>query len=269
MTQPPLPETWQTLLAGYVLDDLSSDEMETFKQLLEADPSLTEEIQHYQEALSLLPYALPDQTPPPHLRSSIFNAIEASSKTAAAPHPNPTRPLIPLWLTLIGSAIALIAMALGADNYRLRQANHRLNHENSRLIAENSQLQQEVKQSRTVVAALEQPNTQIYKLVGATDSTAAASLVISPSQHVAIVARNLPKLVNDQAYRLWAIQTGVTQPTYCGQFNASGTEVTTTTWAAPTKVCSSVVDQMLITAESITAPPTPAGPLVLKSTKSL
>lgn len=145
----------------------------------------------------------------------------------------------------IGAAIAaLSAIALGVDNYRLRQANQT---------------------NQSIIASL-QPKTQLYTLKGTNKTAAAGQLVVDPRQQKLVVwVQNLPTLPSGQAYRLWAMPKKAKTPVYCGQFNPAARD-RPTEWVAPETACIQPGVQILVTSESATAPPIPAGPLVMQST---
>jgi anti-sigma-K factor RskA len=249
MTTPLLPEDWEELIAGYALGDLSPEETEALERLLATNPELNAEVARLQETLALMPYALPEQAPPPQLRDTILAAAQRpeAQRSAQASAPPPHRPLRPqlTWQRFGGAIAALLMVALAVDNFRLRD---------------------KLQDAETVVSTLWQPNTLVYTLKGTGSAPAASgTLVVNPNHHAVVVAvQNLPALPAGQAYRLWAIAPGVTQPIYCGQFNSTVTG-TTSHWTAPEAVCGTAVPQMLITVESATAPPQPAGALVMQS----
>ena len=156
MVDPLSPERREQLAAGYVLGNLSPEEAEEFQQQLATDAALAEEVARLQSVLELMPYALPEADPPPHLRSNILQsaqAILAEDRLAeeilaedrlveemlpeTIPSPPPllrsieTEPGIedklrersrlrrfsPWWVT---GAAALLVLILGWENYRLR-----------------------------------------------------------------------------------------------------------------------------------------------------
>lgn len=149
------------------------------------------------------------------------------------------------WQYLGGAIAAAVFLMVLIDNYWLRQ---------------NAQV------AKTVIETLQQPNLTIHTLQGTQQApTASGSLAINPTQKTAVIlVKNLPPLSSDQVYRLWAIPQGSTKPTYCGQFNSS-TESITTHWVTPAIACGNATAQLLITAELVSDPPIPAGPLVMKS----
>jgi anti-sigma-K factor RskA len=241
------PEHWQELMAGYALGNLSSEEAEELQQLLDTHPELTVELDRFQDVLALVPYALPEAELPPKLRHNILHAAQLGDINSLL-RPKRARSLSSRFsLARMGAAVAaVLAVALAIDNYRLRQT---------------------VQTNEAIIASLQQPNAQVFALQGTENATGASgSLVVNPDNQIAIVlVQNLPKLPIGEAYRLWALVDGETQPIYCGQFNPQSSQTDTVQWNVPTDACSANVSQMLITAESTAAPPVPAGPLVLRS----
>ncbi|MEL6780048.1 MAG: hypothetical protein AAFO06_22665 [Cyanobacteria bacterium J06597_16] len=78
-------EAIQEQAAGYVLGDLTSEEAEQFQQLLKQQPALGEEVAALQEALAMMPYALPETKPTPELRSRILQATQADFEQDFSP----------------------------------------------------------------------------------------------------------------------------------------------------------------------------------------
>ena len=91
------PEELNALVAGYVLGDLSSDEMARFQELLMVYPELAKEVASLQEALSMLPYGLPPQQPDSQVRSRLLAKVQAeSTPTGEPPEPILVKPKQPL-----------------------------------------------------------------------------------------------------------------------------------------------------------------------------
>lgn len=97
----PLSDHLQTLAAGYVLGDLSSEEMVQFQQLLTNHPELAQIVDSLQETLLMLPHGLPSQQPNKRVRSNLLtNAkaqlspamVAASEPPIANPRRRPFRP---------------------------------------------------------------------------------------------------------------------------------------------------------------------------------
>jgi len=260
----------------YALNLLDDDERHWVEAQALENPELAAELAEHQLTVNALPYGTPTVPMAADLKARLFQrlateSVDASSTATLIPNqslqdaltvpdsaPLPIREaaaadrsrVVPLrprngWLQAAGAIAALAAIALLVDNYRLRQS---------------------VQADQAIVATLQQPDSIVYSLKGTEKAVSASgSLVVNSSDKTAVVlVQNLPALPDGQAYRLWAIPKGATKPTYCGQFNNNRTG--TVRWSLPEAVCSASVPQMLVTAESVTAPPVPAGTLVLKST---
>jgi anti-sigma-K factor RskA len=257
----------------YALNLLDDDERRWVEAQVLEHPELAAELAEHEVTVNALPYGTPVVPMAADLKDRLFQRLATEPAEPAemaepllAPLPTldgqprshelPVRArdaarsqVVPFrrsrWLQAAGAIAALAAIALLVDNHRLRQS---------------------VQADQAIVATLQQPDSIVYPLRGTEKAAnASGSLVVNSSHKTAVVlVQNLPALPDGQAYRLWAIPKGATKPTYCGQFNNDRTGVVH--WALPEAVCSTNVPQMLVTAELVTAPPVPAGTLVLKST---
>lgn len=252
----------------YALDLLDADDRAWVEQQIFASPDLAEELAAIEATVHRLPFTAPLQAIAPTLKDRLFQRLDSASVASSALLPSESlpEPVPPLhspevrtlprqrvsrrrsswvWLGLGGAIAAITCIALGLENYRLRQTNQAIA----------SRLQ-----------TLQQAGNQIYALQGTEKRpNAVGSLVINPQQREAVIlVQNLPPLRPDQAYRLWAMPSGATQPIYCGQFNPPADRITSQ-WTLPNARCYGAVAQMLITADSASAPPVPAGPLVMQS----
>lgn len=256
MTRFTQPENWQDLLAGYALGDLSPEEAEALQQILIEQPELSAEVDCLQEVLALMPYGLPEHEPPLHLKESILTAAAAE---LPAPLAKPSRRS--RWLGLATAAAAAALLGLSLSNYQLQQAQKA-----NRLVI--AALQQEAATSRPIISALQQPKAKPYALTGAGATAKASGTIVlaRQQQQIAIVAQNLPRLPQGQAYRLWAMPQNSKTPAYCGEFNTNVDGTVSMLWPAESAACSGNPAQLLITAEQMTAPPLPQGELVMKST---
>lgn len=216
------PESLEELTAGYVLGDLSSEEAEEFGRLLIEDPSLAIEVNRLQEVLGLIPYALPEVEPSPRLRSAILEAAPAAGER----NQTPKRSL--LQSRIVGGVAALLALALGLENYRSRQD---LTTTQAR-VAEQKQLiavlrqdlttrQVQVAEQKELIAMLRQPSIHLVSLEGADLAPAASgSFVMNPSKPGAFLAlQNLPSLPTGQVYQLYSVVND--KKIAWGQFNTS------------------------------------------------
>lgn len=257
----------------YVLGLLSEADHAWVEQQASMSPDLAAELAELEITVGAIPYSAPLVPVPPDLKARLFQQL---SQSVSEPEPlsRPDEIVTPpvaekglvtatlqerdrisattnrlrsvIWLQA-GSAIAALALiVLLVDNYRLRQ---------------------DAQETKTVIATLQQSNTIIYPLRGTEKAeTASGRLVVNSNQKaVTLLVQNLPELPFGRVYRLWAVPKGMSKPVYCGQFNNSSNK-TTIRWTVPEAACSTLVSQMLITAEAEIAPPVPAGPLVMKST---
>lgn len=248
----------------YSLDLLTPQERQWVEQQVANSSELAAELAALQATVGAIAYAAPPLPVAADLKDRLFQrlgqAIPAEPTLNPAPIDPPVRDRLPdrpaalkprsdrartrpIW-PLVGGAIAAIAVvALGVENDRLRQ---------------------NAKSSSALIETLQRPDAVVHSLKGTEKATAASGrLVVSPSQKaIAILVQDLPQLASGQVYRLWALPTGATKPTYCGQFNDANQ--IPTHWAIPEASCSAAA-QMLITAELAADPPVPAGPLVMKS----
>lgn len=262
MTSLPLPDNWRSLLAGYVLDDLTAEETAQVEQWLGQYPEVATEFAALQttwDSLALMPNPV---APPPELRDRTLAAIAAAAAVPAAPElaiseemfvlspvPNADQsarrrfPWGRLGLALGWAATALALAFTLQENQRLRLA---------------------LRQTEAVVASFSQPANRLYTLAGTeAEPQASARLVVNPADQTAlIVTTDLPPLSEDQVYRLWALADS--DPVFCGEFNPATAEATNE-WALPDAVCGTAPVQMLITAERAADPPIPAGDLVMQS----
>ncbi|MGB3137453.1 MAG: anti-sigma factor [Nodosilinea sp.] len=246
MTPTTLPENWRSLLAGYVLDDLTHDEAALIEQWFAQYPEVVSELELLQNSWESLSVSLPPLTPPAEVSDRVMAAVQnlalAPSDPSSVPA-SPRRALSRLGLALGWVATALALVLALQENQRLRLA---------------------LRQNEAVVASFSQPASQLYTLAG-TDAEPQASgrLVVDPADQTAlIVTTDLPPLNPGEIYRLWALADS--DPVFCGEFNPSVGQ-DTSQWPLPNAACGEEAVQMLITAEQAIAPPVPAGELVLQS----
>jgi anti-sigma-K factor RskA len=274
------PEQWQDLIAGYALGDLTSEEAEVVTRLLAEHPELQSEINAYQEVLDLMPYALAPEAPPAILETQLIQTATArvppSRQVGQAQHSSQRlsqRLSRRQWGLAWGASVALAASALlafGFDNYRLRQ-------QVGQLQANNTQLEQQLQSAQTVInrlqqkdiqdeavlAKLSQPNSLMYTLAGTPEATqATGSLLATPGDAtILVIANNLPTLSNEQIYRLWAVATPTSAPTFCGEFSQVDGVVSLD---APQLSCAQIPNQVIITVERKSDPPIPKGTAILQ-----
>jgi anti-sigma-K factor RskA len=242
MTTSRLPENWEELTTDYVFGNLSAQDAKTVEHLLTADPELQTDILRLQEILGLLPYSLPQPTPPPALRSTILAAAQTDTVSAARTIDRRRN----RWLVTSAVAATLL-VALAVDNYRLRQQ-----------IQSHKLLQSQVQ-------TLQQASTQVYALKGTGEPAAArGSVFFNVDQQEALVAvQDLPDLPPEQIYRLWAL-TAAGQVFFVGQFDTTTGSTTIETLAIAQRP-NLPVTELRITQELVSTPLVPKGQAVMTS----
>ena len=244
MTGPLLPERLEELMAGYVLEDLGPEEAEELAQLLKEHPELNTEVNRLHEVLELMPYALPEVTPPQHLREDILKVTATDSIKCFS---TPQRSRLP-WKKIAGSVAALLILTLGLDYYRIKQ--------------QLSTVQTQVARQKDVIAMLRNPNTHLVGLKGMDMASAASgSIVMTPGEPKAVlILQNLPTLPQGQFYQLWSVVDGKKIPS--GQFKATSQGNVFVKLSTPP---SAKVTALVVTVEVSPTPSRPGGPMVMTS----
>lgn len=207
-----LSDDEKMLAAGYVLGDLTPEEVASLERLLTEKSSVVKEIHALQASYELIPQSLSIISPPAHVRAKIAAASKSGVDT---PQLKPARFV---WKILFGLA-TLGALLLAADNFRLR---YRLAQEApTDQIAEEAstdQVAEEVPTDR-VASILQQPNSRLISLTSS-ESEAAGTLLFTPGnwKEVIVSLGDLPPLPPEQVYRMWLeLENG--EVIYCGEFN--------------------------------------------------
>lgn len=202
MTESTPSEHIQELLAGYVLGDLSPEEAEELKQLLDRDPTIADEVNQLQEVLAAIPYNLPEAMPSPRLRSATLKAVVEISESPASE--SQKRKLLPLVSTVIA---ALLALVFGFNNYHLRQQ-----------LALN---EAEIAQQKELIAMLQDSQTKLVSLKSMEEtSTASGNVIYTPGHPEGVLLiQNLPVLPSGKFYYLWCIVNG--KKVASGYFNSN------------------------------------------------
>jgi Anti-sigma-K factor rskA len=281
MTRPTDDPNQTDLVAGYILDDLTPEEVARLNQAVAETPALYEEIASFGEAFSLIPYDMPIVEPSVSLKDKIISAASRSSTGVSLepPHTNvvpiasPRQRSWKRWIPAISTGIAAVAVtALGLSQIQLSRQSQQTVALQQQLEATNTELERlksELQANQGAIVRLSQPDTQVYSLVGATSNPnnrrlATARLFAKPDNvTITLVAQDLPKLPNNQIYRLWSVAKPSAAPMYCGQFHQD--DKGTAHWVAPNVACTKKPFQLLITLDAPTDPITSAGPLVMRS----
>jgi len=264
----PDSQEWENLIAGYVLGDLTTEEVMEVHQLLALHPELATELKQLQETLSLLPLSLPENYPSPQLRSQILKNVNLQqdqlddissvpiSEIPPIKIPIKKNPLSPNPLNktyLVGLIFTAVLVGLGFDSYRSRQ---------QLAIA-----QRELSSYQQAIAVLKQPNNRLLALKGMGEvPTASGSLVIATQKNSAFLTiQNLSMPPQNTNYCLWALIDG--KKTYIASFMPDRTG--TVMLRVPLDRIYMDVKSVVITLESKQTVPEPKGAMVMQGEVSL
>lgn len=203
MTLSRYSEEFQQLAAGYVLEDLSPEEIEQMECMLLLNPELRKELRIFQETMGMLSFDAPPMQPPDRLRQKTLDAAAASLSRSQMSEVTTHRPS-QVWVKIVAAIAAAIAVLLGIDNFRLRQ---------DLSVAQNSNVEK-------VAALLQSGNdSRLVALTGQENNSAGTLLFRKGKwQEVVLSLRDLPPLPAGEVYRLW-LSLDNNQTIFCGEFN--------------------------------------------------
>ncbi|MEO0409748.1 MAG: anti-sigma factor [Cyanobacteria bacterium P01_A01_bin.135] len=173
-----LSEEQQELLAGYVLYDLSPDEMDQVEQWMAMDPAIAEEIEQLQQAAALA-YLPEEVSPPPTLRRSILQAYQAAAQTGRARRPSGFRSHF-RWAKGLGALAALLIAGLSVSNFFLWRS-----------------LQQAQQPAKSLTVSLAPAENA--------DPAGSATVTLVPATLEGQLTAQLPPLPESQVYVLWTV----------------------------------------------------------------
>lgn len=265
----------ETLLAGYVLGDLTPAETEYLQQHLKSHPELEAEVNSLQATLALLPLSLPESLPPQNMRSRILQAAANESQTLPQTETQtfPAFTFTPknyypqrLILAIAASITAILLGGLGWQNYSLRQQLASANQENNSLREQMQASHSNLSSYQQVVEMLNQPNNRFLTLKGMSPQIpASGSLVITPeSQAAFLTIQNLASLPKGKVYRMWAFVEN--QKVDCATFTPDSQgkvmlKIPIANWQNTTSVIVTIEPEQGITY--------PTGKKVMKGTQSI
>jgi anti-sigma-K factor RskA len=200
------PEFSPELLAGYVLGDLTNEEIAVVEAYLAANPAQQAEVANLMLPLDLLSLTLPPDHPPASLRAQILQQAAAESIVTTQSIEQPEVKSPQLWASMksIVAGLGLILLAgLGWHNYQLSQELATVKQDLK--IAKTAQ-QQKSSEYQAVVSLLPQPNNRYFSLKNMQGKGGVGSLVMVPNKSIALLAlQKVEPLPPGQVYRVWAI----------------------------------------------------------------
>lgn len=258
---------WSELLAGYVLGDLSSDDMILVQQYLDENPDAIAEVEALKITLGLLPLGLEDVPVPKRIKTDLFAVLpdRTSSTTATLRNANESlqHTVQNRWFALVGTVAAVTIAALGLQSYQLQQEFAATRQELARLREMQEQVMAqsgERDRYQESVALMRQSGSRMLTMTGSGFvSGASGNVVIVPDQNRAMLSvQNMPLPPAGKVYHLWAVVNN--QKVACVQFvpEANGQvlmQVPASRWNQATEV--------VITIEPEQAQSQPEGEMVM------
>jgi len=206
MTSP--PDDILDLLTAYALGVIEPDEIARVSALLDEQPELRATLAELRATADMLPYGLPEASPPTELRQRVLDHATGRSAPATTSPPRRVANRMRGWvLGLSGiAAVAVLAAVIGwAQLFQTREllAQSR---------AELAQTQAQVADAQVLIASL-------------TGDGSSASILRTRDGEAVLVAQ-LPPLQPGRVYQLWRIQ-GNNSPASAGLFHVDSQGYTT------------------------------------------
>jgi anti-sigma-K factor RskA len=188
-------ERFDELKDAYVLGALPEQERRELEEYLAAHPERQAEIDELGNVASLLALSPPEQEPPPELRRSIMDVVEAEAQRP----PARTRS----WLTGVRELLSVRNLALGAAALLVIG-----------LFSWNMLLQGQVQDLQGQVASLQDSQeSRMVALAGTGAAQRAQAEVILLKDHKAVLmAEDMPRVPENKTYQIWVIEGDVPQP---------------------------------------------------------
>jgi anti-sigma factor RsiW len=212
------------LLAGYVLGNLSAEEVAMVETYMAEHPETQHELQALQAAWNLMPLALPATQPNPGLRERILQGAAlpeplAAPATTAQANVQTGRRRSKSWWLLLGTALlgAIGCGGLGWQNYRLQSQFAAVQQQFSQ---ELQQMRQQAQESQTIFS---RSDTRLLPVKAMEKAYGSGSLVLAPVKTKALLTlQKVPTLPKGQVYKIWALKPNGERD--CGHFvpNAQG-----------------------------------------------
>jgi anti-sigma-K factor RskA len=209
MTSP--PDDILDLLTAYALGAIEPDDLARVSALLDEQPELRATLAELRATADMLPYALPEASPPAELRQRVLDyATGRSSQAAPSPVRRAANRLRGWVVGLSGlAAVAVLAAAIGwAQLFQTRAAL-----EQSRAALE---------QSRATLAETQAQVADAQALIAtlANTSSSDSATIFRTRDGETVLFAQLPPLQPGRVYQLWRIQ-GSNPPASAGIFYVS------------------------------------------------
>ena len=111
----PLSEEEKMLAAGYVLGDLTEEELEQVKEIWEQNPEFVKEVKSLTASFNLIPSALPKIDPPPSLENAILEAYSTQMEQQVPENSQELSVSWP-WTKIVAIITSITTILLGLSN---------------------------------------------------------------------------------------------------------------------------------------------------------
>lgn len=208
MTTPP-PDDIMDLLAAHALGVLEPDEIARLSLLLAERPELRADLAELRATADMLPYGLPEATPPPDLRQRALDRATGRAPARAAAKGAGIAGRARAWVGVLGSlaALALVAAVIGWVQFLGAAGNA-------------GQLRAEIATSQSQLDQLRAQISTANKVLASLQSEAGQAALLETNTGQTVFVAKLPPLPPGRVYQLWRIQ-GSNAPASAGLFTVN------------------------------------------------
>ena len=213
-----MSETIHDAVAAYALGALDAEEALAFEAHLSGCPACREELARYRETVAALAEAVPEASPPPHVRERVLEGAragrpEVTAPSAAGARPSP-RPRLRFALAAAAAMAAVGVFGWWSNRSRVVELRARV----ATLEATNGRQAAELAARDSLLALALGVDVREAHLVS-TDRPPSARLIWSPARaQVVLSVAQLPPAPVGRTYQLWGIASGGT-PVSLGVFD--------------------------------------------------
>ena len=206
-------EKMEELLTFYALDAVTDAERQQVEAYVAANPEARLRLDEMLRTASTLAYASEPLDPPPALKRTLMDRVNADAEKRFAP-PAPIRTsawsrfiesIQPRAGSLFPQAVTVfslfIALALGAWGFSLRN-------ELKSLQAQTAQLQEEVAEQQEILAVIASPNAQTFDVAGTDQQPGSHGKLFADAEtgSAVLVVAGLQQLEAGKTYEFWLIK---------------------------------------------------------------
>ena len=206
MTSP--PDDILDLLTAYALGVIEPEEIARVSALLDEQPELRATLAELRATADMLPYGLPEASPPTELRQRVLDHATGRSAPATTSPPRRVANRLRGWVLALSGIAAVAVLAAVIGWVQLFQTRELL----AQSRAELAQTQAQVADAQVLIASL-------------TGDGSSASILRTRDGEAVLVAQ-LPPLQPGRVYQLWRIQ-GNNRPASAGLFHVDSQGYTT------------------------------------------